>query len=319
MTVSSMQRAGFAVAVIDALSAHICVLDRNGQIIAVNHAWQNFGVANSHLFDLSDIGRNYLEICQSSSGPGAAEADDFATGIQAVLDGGTLLFQMEYPCHSPTVSRWFLGRVTPLELPEGGAVISHENITSRRLLEIELEKLAATDALTGLPNRRYFLDRANIEFEKVRRFHAKVSLVMIDVDNFKAVNDTHGHAAGDEVLKSISRGCRDRLRQSDVLARFGGEEFVILLCDTNAVDAVFLAEILRKSVEEGPVKIDDGIIFVTASFGITQISSEDATIDTALARADKALYMAKRAGRNRVRQAEMSSSLSVAAKTSPIS
>jgi diguanylate cyclase (GGDEF)-like protein len=117
---------------------------------------------------------------------------------------------------------------------------------------------------------------------------------MIDVDNFKAVNDTHGHAGGDEVLKSISRGCRDRLRHSDVLARFGGEEFVILLCDANAVDAVFLAEILRKFVEERPVKTDNGLISVTASFGIVQIFSEDATIDTALARADKALYMVKR-------------------------
>ena len=300
MTISLLHRPGFAVAVIDALSAHICVLDLNGQIIAVNQAWQDFGAANAQAADFSDIGRNYLEICRSSSGPGADEADDRAAGVRAVLEGRSLLFQMEYPCHSPTASRWFLGRVTPLELPEGGAVISHENITSRRLLEIELEKLAATDALTGLPNRRYFLDRANSEFDKVRRFHTPASLVMIDVDNFKTVNDTHGHAAGDEVLKSISRGCRDRLRQSDILARFGGEEFVILLCDTNAGDAAVLAELLRKSVEDGPVKTDDGIVSVTASFGVTEISSQDATLERALARADKALYMAKRAGRNRV-------------------
>lgn len=317
MTVSSLHRVGFAIAVIDALSAHICVLDSNGQIIAVNQAWQNFGAANSQAADFSDIGCNYLEICGSSSGPGAAEAGDFATGVRMVLEGSTPLFQMEYPCHSPTVSRWFLGRVTPLELPEGGAVISHENITSRRLLEIELEKLAATDALTGLPNRRYFLDRANIEFEKVRRFHTPTSLVMIDVDNFKSVNDTHGHAAGDEVLKSISRVCRDRLRQSDVLARFGGEEFVILLPDTNVLDAARVAEVLRKSVEEGPVKTDDGIISVTASFGVTQIFSGDATLETALARSDRALYKAKRAGRNVVRQGEMSNSPSMTAKTAP--
>ncbi|OJF90770.1 hypothetical protein AX761_23105 [Rhizobium sp. 58] len=297
MTALSLRREGFAAAVIDALSAHICVLDRNGQIIAVNQAWQDFGAANAQTADFSDIGRNYLEICGSSSGPGAVEADDFAAGVRAVLDRSSLLFQMEYPCHSPTASRWFLGRVTRLDLPEGGAVISHENITSRRMLEIELEKLAATDPLTGLPNRRYFLERAHIEFDKVRRFHTPTSLVMIDVDNFKAVNDTHGHAVGDEVLKSISRGCREGLRQTDILARFGGEEFVILLCDTAAADAVFLAEILRKSVEDSPIQTEGGLVSVTASFGVTQIFSDDATLETALSRSDKALYTAKRAGK----------------------
>ncbi|WP_426237818.1 diguanylate cyclase [Pararhizobium sp. DWP1-1-3] len=308
MTASALNRTGFAVAVIDALSAHICVLDRQGVIMAVNRAWRKFGAENAHGVEFSDIGQDYLQICRNSSGPGAIEADDFAVGVRAVLDRRTPLFQLEYPCHSPTAFRWFLGRVTPLNLPDGGAVISHENITSRRVLEIELAKLADTDPLTGLPNRRYFLDRANIQLEKVHMFYTKASLVMIDVDHFKTVNDTHGHPAGDEVLKSISRGCFERLRQSDVMARFGGEEFIILLPETGVMDAAVLAETLRKSVEESVIEIDGGVVSVTASFGVAEIRIEDLTIDTALARADRALYKAKRAGRNCVRQEDLRTS-----------
>ncbi|MGO4137866.1 diguanylate cyclase [Rhizobium brockwellii] len=300
MTGLSLQKKGFANAVINALSSNICVLDRNARIIAVNLAWQSFGSENSHR-RASDVGSNYLHVCENSSGAGSAEADEFGAGVRAVLDGSTRLFQMEYPCHSPASSRWFLGRVTPLGIVEGGAVISHENITGRRLLENELEKLAATDPLTGLPNRRYFFDMANAEFEKVRRFDAKASIIMMDVDAFKAVNDTHGHAAGDEVLRTIGRRCRETMRQSDVLARFGGEEFVVLLPHTTAADATKLAELLRMRICEQAVQIVSRQIFVTASFGVTEVHRDDLSLDDALVRADKALYQAKHAGRNCVR------------------
>ncbi|MDH6203494.1 diguanylate cyclase (GGDEF)-like protein [Rhizobium leguminosarum] len=300
MTGLSHQKKGFANAVINALSSNICVLDRNARIIAVNLAWQSFGAENSHRRG-SDIGSNYLSICQNSSGAGSEEAEEFAAGVRAVLGGGTSLFQKEYPCPSPTASRWFLGRVTPLDLSEGGAVVSHENITGRRLLENELEKLAATDPLTGLPNRRYFFNMANVEFEKVRRFDAQASIIMMDVDAFKAVNDTHGHAGGDEVLRSTSRRCREMMRESDVFARFGGEEFVVLLPHTTAEAAAVVAELLRRTTSENPVQVGENQIYVTASFGVSEILTDDVSIDAGLARADKALYEAKRSGRNCVR------------------
>jgi diguanylate cyclase (GGDEF)-like protein len=300
MTVPSLQKKGFANAVINALSSNICVLDRSARIIAVNFAWQSFGAENLH-GQTSDVGSNYLHVCQNSSGAGSEEADDFAAGLRAVLAGNTPIFQMEYRCHSPTASRWFLGRVTPLGIAEGGAVISHEDITGRRLLENELEKLATTDPLTGLPNRRYFFEVANVEFEKVRRFNAQASIIMMDVDAFKAVNDTHGHAAGDEVLRSICRRCRAMMRQSDVLARFGGEEFVVLLPHTTAADASKVAELLRRTICEHTVQTSQRHIFVTASFGVTGVHADDASVDDALARADRALYQAKHAGRNCVR------------------
>ena len=108
---SPLETTGFAAAVIDALSSHICVIDRHGVIIAVNRAWRRFGEENGSGSGRSDVGVHYLGICQSSSGPGADEADDFALGVRAVLEGQSELFQLEYPCHSPTESRWFLARL----------------------------------------------------------------------------------------------------------------------------------------------------------------------------------------------------------------
>jgi diguanylate cyclase (GGDEF)-like protein len=299
MTTSPLEMTGFAAAVIDALSSHICVTDRHGVIIAVNRAWRRFGEENSGSCR-SDVGAHYLRVCHTSSGPGADEAHDFALGVRAVLMGESDLFQHEYPCHSPTESRWFLGRVTPLGVEQGGAVISHLNITDRKLTEFELAKLASTDPLTGLPNRRYFLEAASREVERVRRFGRLASVVMIDLDHFKTLNDTYGHAAGDEALRSVTRVCR--LRDIDVFARWGGEEFVAILPGTDEEGAFIVAEKLRCAVSGARVEVGSNHIDVTASLGVAQVWAHDKAIEEALGRADDALYDAKKAGRNCVRR-----------------
>jgi diguanylate cyclase (GGDEF)-like protein len=301
MMSSPLEATGFAAAVIDALASHICVTDREGVIIAVNRAWRKFGEENAGGSCGSDVGAHYLRICQGSHGPGSDEADDFALGVRTVLDGHSELFELEYPCHSPTESRWFLGRVTPLGIEQGGAVISHLNITARKLMEFELSKLSSTDPLTGLPNRRYFLEVARREVERVRRFGGLASVVMIDLDHFKTLNDTYGHATGDEALRSVARACR--LRDIDVLARWGGEEFVAILPGTDQEGAFIVAERLRSAVSEAEVEVGSTNVTVTASFGVTQVWPHDKAIDEALARADGALYDAKKAGRNRVNRA----------------
>ena len=295
-----LETMGFAAAVIDALTSQICVIDRRGVIIAVNRAWRRFGEENAGGSYRSDVGAHYLRVCQNSSGPGADEADDFALGVRAVLEGQSELFQLEYPCHSPSESRWFLGRVTPLAIEQGGAVVSHMNITTRKLMEFELSKLASTDPLTGLPNRRYFLEAASREFERVRRFGGSASVMMMDLDHFKALNDTYGHAAGDEALRSVTRACR--LRNVDVLARWGGEEFVALLPGTDEEGAFIVADKLRCGMSDARVVVGLNNVTVTASLGVAQVSPFDKDIDEALGRADRALYDAKKAGRNRVRR-----------------
>jgi diguanylate cyclase (GGDEF)-like protein len=293
---------GFAVAVIDALSSHICVVDRYGVITAVNRAWRNFREQNAGNACSTDIGAHYLETCKRAEGPGSEEADAFAEGVQSVLAGGSELFGLEYPCHSATKARWFLGRATPLAIAKGGAVISHIDITDRKLMEFELSRLAATDSLTGLPNRRYFIETANREVERVRRFGTSTSVVMIDLDHFKSVNDTYGHAMGDQALCSFAQTCKKSLRPTDLLARLGGEEFAVLLPGAGAESGVGVAEMLRRSVAETAIEGSHGSINVTSSSGVTEILRSDRSIDDALRRADLALYAAKRAGRNCVMQ-----------------
>ena len=296
---------GLAVAVIDALTSHICVVDQEGVIVAVNHAWKEFTAANSNGPVREHVGVNYLEVCRTSTGLAALEAPEFMQGLRAVLAGESDLFQIEYPCHSPDELRWFVARVSPLRRRVTGvgegAVVSHMNITDRKLAELKLARIAATDALTGIPNRRFFDEFAAIEFSRVARFGEPSSVLMIDLDRFKTINDEYGHAAGDAVLRSVATIGSTVLRACDVFARIGGEEFVCLLPGTDIAGAHVAAEKLRKEVEQLSVVVDSQTVSVTTSIGVGGISRGDKSIADAMNRADKALYRAKAAGRNCVR------------------
>ncbi len=185
-----------------------------------------------------------------------------------------------------------------------GSVVVFKDITERKRAEEELQKLAVTDPLTNLPNRRHYLQIAEKETAWSLRYKHPLSVIVMDLDHFKAVNDAHGHAKGDEVLVEIARVCLNAVRGSDVFARFGGEEFAALLPMTTLSQSEALGHRLRHLVAESVVKSDEGNIRVTASFGVAQFIDEDAEIEQTLARADKALYQAKEAGRNAVRAAE---------------
>lgn len=300
MDIPLLESREFAAAVIDALSSQICVIDSEGVIIAVNRAWRDFTADNPPVSTQAGVGTQYLNVCRNATGPGADGADVFASGVQAVLDGTMASFAMEYPCHSPTHNRWFSGQVTPLMIEQRGAVISHITITDRKLLEFDLERLAGTDSLTNLPNRRFFLAAGALELDRVTRFGATASLVMIDLDHFKRVNDTHGHAAGDDALCRLAAACKMRLRQIDLMARLGGEEFVVLLPGTTESGAAGVAEKLRRAVCETQIGSHEHPFTISASFGVAEFRAEDTGIDACLGRADLGLYAAKRTGRNRV-------------------
>lgn len=179
------------------------------------------------------------------------------------------------------------------------------DITDRKLAEEEIltakkqaEQLARTDTLTGVDNRRSFIDTAEEEFIRSRRFNHPMSVLMIDIDQFKHINDTHNHAAGDEVLKSFAMTICCALRKVDHFGRIGGDEFSAILIETSIGQAMDTAERIRRIVESGEVQFGDKTIRITASLGIAEIESGDDGFANTLARADMAMYQAKKAGRN---------------------
>ena len=163
----------------------------------------------------------------------------------------------------------------------------------------ELAELAATDELTRVPNRRAFLGRATQEMARARRYGQTLSLMMVDVDHFKGINDEHGHGTGDEILRVVADILHDALRETALLARFGGDEFALLLPETPLTGAEVLADRLRKSVESAQVQAAGRPVQVTLSCGIASFEAGDTEVDALIERADLALYRAKRSGRNR--------------------
>ena len=154
------------------------------------------------------------------------------------------------------------------------------------------------DPLTGLPNRRSLTTELEREHALARRGRPAFSVLLLDVDHFKAVNDERGHAAGDRVLEEIAARLRGRARTSDVVGRWGGEEFLVIAPDTDADGARILAEGLRTAISDTPTVLDSGPVRITASVGVA--SWERETVDEVLSRADQALYEAKAAGRDQV-------------------
>jgi len=177
-----------------------------------------------------------------------------------------------------------------------------EDITERKRLQAELLEMATTDALTGLPNRRTFMGRLEEEYARIRRFDTQqAAVLMLDLDYFKRINDTHGHAAGDEVLRQVARLISGETRRVDMCSRLGGEEFSILLAGAAQDAAREFAERLRAKIAAAAIVYEGKMMSVTASIGIAAMKSTDDSADAALLRADGALYHAKDFGRNQVK------------------
>lgn len=183
---------------------------------------------------------------------------------------------------------------------EGITVVVRDATRRRREREALLER-AQKDNLTGLPNRAHFTDLAQLEFSRWKRNNVPFCVGLLDVDHFKAVNDKHGHLAGDEVLKAISRQCRKELRDVDVIGRYGGEEFALLFSGTDLEGAVAGAERLRATIAAHTTIFNEVAIKVTVSIGVTAAVSKTEPLERLLERADHALYEAKTNGRDQVR------------------
>jgi len=200
--------------------------------------------------------------------------------------------------------RWIINAGVPRFNSDGefvGFIGSCIDITQHKEMEEELWELATTDGLTGFYNRRHFLAQLQAEFDRIQRnAELRASVLMLDLDHFKRINDDYGHAVGDEVLKHFSQIIRSQQRKIDIIGRLGGEEFAVILPDTNLAEALVLGERLRHAVARSPLTNESNTIVITVSIGIALLSINSKSADSVLRDADQALYMAKNAGRNQV-------------------
>jgi diguanylate cyclase (GGDEF)-like protein len=183
-----------------------------------------------------------------------------------------------------------------LEMLAAYAAIALEN--ARLFGQVQL--LAITDPLTDLYNRRGLMELGRREIDRSRRFGRPLTAIMLDIDNFKQVNDTHGHPVGDQVLIALADHCRDIVRDVDLVVRHGGEEFLILLPEAGLEAALHVAERLRERIETSPIGTDAGDIRITISLGVALLTSDIEDLDALIKRADLSMYAAKQAGRNQV-------------------
>ena len=185
-------------------------------------------------------------------------------------------------------------------LEGGGRIITYCDISDLIIKEEQLTKFATTDSLTGLYNRRHFLELCEAEWERFHRYNRPLSLLMVDIDHFKSVNDRYGHAVGDEAIATVGRACISGKRKSDVVGRIGGEEFAILLPETDMAKAEIVATRLCKRVSEQTLMTHMVHFKVTASIGVATASPSMSSFGILMRSADDALYQAKAAGRNRI-------------------
>jgi len=223
----------------------------------------------------------------------------------AVLDEGAVETREYRIIRGDGQLRWlsdkcFLGRRA--DRGQGPIIVGiAEDITEKKQLEGELQRLATTDVLTQSSNRRHFFECARGEFERARQFASSLAFLLLDIDDFKRINDTHGHQMGDQVLQKVARCGAAVLRQSDLFGRIGGEEFAAVLPGCQPDLAEQIAERLQREIERVVFTAENGERFrVTASLGLTYLKASDPELSSVFARADAAMYTAKRLGKNQV-------------------
>lgn len=295
----------FLRSILNTVSEHIAVIDHLGYIQYVNLSWKKFAQDNDHILNCRWDDINYLDICDRSAELGDTLAQDAADGIRKIINNEEEEFYIEYPCHSPDEKRWFMMRVTQFQFENKAYyVLSHQNITERKLAEEKVLNLSRLDGLTNIPNRGYFDNFFNDEWNRCKRLNMPVSLALIDIDHFKSLNDTYGHLAGDECLQKIAVLLKSfTKRPSDLCARYGGDEFTVLFSNTDNETSLMIINNLLGAIRELKLtNLNYNVIStITASAGLaTMYPDHTTTKEDLLKAADTALYISKKSGRNQV-------------------
>jgi diguanylate cyclase (GGDEF)-like protein/PAS domain S-box-containing protein len=291
-------------AVFEQASDGIAVMDESRTIIAMNPALERL-IGQSAADIVGQASCRAILACEDEAG--CLLCDRPCPGQLALSTAVTTpyqeLFLKTKEGHTIPVSASF----TPLHMgSDGGRIFLMiiRDITDKHRQELHLRHLALTDGLTGLYNRRSLTTQLREEISRSRRYHHPLSLLFIDLDQFKRYNDDRGHRKGDEVLRTLARLFREQMRATDIVARYGGEEFVVLLPETNNEQACTLAEHLRGAVarqlEEQPPDQYGHHTGLTISIGVATFPADAPDGPALLEQADRALYAAKAAGRNRV-------------------
>jgi diguanylate cyclase (GGDEF)-like protein len=284
--------------ILNILPEHICILNPQGNIVFVNSAWINYERANTDK-ELTDwVNINYLDVCDISAQSGSELAQEVALGIRAVLNEKKLFFQIEYPCHSPGIQKWFLLSCLPFNFDKKYYLLRHLNITQK----IEANINSNIDPLTLVGNRRSFDEFLDCEWRRCARLNLSITAIIIDIDNFKQFNDTYGHVKGDHCLKKVSEILKGLVhRPSDIFCRYGGEEFIYILGNTDIHRALRLCDKIHRSIRSLNIAHSNSNTakYISVSIGTASLYPV-VSIDKEqlVEQADNYLYQAKANGKN---------------------
>lgn len=284
-------------AALEALPGRIALLDSEAVIVAVNRAWREAGAEGGWTDPLAGVGRSYLDVCPADPAIALDGDAPLRERIASVAAGGAG-FELTYPSHSPERPQWFRLTASPLDPAVGGAVVMHLDVTDQVQSEVRLHRLANFDELTGVLRRRRFMERLEEAVRTARRYGHPLALAVADLDRFKVVNDARGHAFGDACLAAFAAALSSRVRATDFIGRFGGDEFTVCFPFTRAEDAVHCLNRVRESLAARGSSL--GLPGLTATFGVAELGPEHGDLPQLLAAADGALYRGKASGRDRV-------------------
>ncbi|MFN7834501.1 MAG: EAL domain-containing protein [Burkholderiaceae bacterium] len=293
----------FTRSTINALPKQICVIDENGRILSVNQEWRNFHAKQTPQGDAAAAtaweSQSYLSLCDNTTGDAASGVQRLAAALREMLWGDRTEFRLEYSNHTPAEQQWL--QVTATRFPGDGPrrlLIIHENITNARLEQERLAFLANHDSLTNLANRTTFCDRLKQSLLQAKRNRWTVGMLFLDLHQFKCINDTLGHMAGDQALQLAAERISGCLRGSETVGRLGGDQFGIVMPNIRSpLDAGLLADSIMNKLSE-VFTISNTELRLGANIGISISNHEQQDADVLIQQADTAMYRSKALGKD---------------------